>query len=201
MEVILIDTQVAGVNMITVVEEIIEEIIGRMAEEEGIMMTGGETVVVVGGIIITIVVVMDVGGMIIGTVVGEGVDGVMIEGIMGEGGEVDIIMSVIMLVIAAVDVLEVEAFLDPPLEVEATLPLMGRIHREVTHREVEVEAILEVSLAHHPGIHAQKRPIKSANEATLREMRRRSTVGHILILNQNLKVMLKMLSRRISVPF
>ena len=107
-----------------------------------------------------------------------------------------------MFVIAAVDVPEVEAFLDLLQEVEATPPLMGRIHREVTHREVEVEAILEVSLAHHPGIHAQKRPIKSANEATLREMRRRSTVGHIPILNPNPKMMLKMmLSRKISVPF
>lgn len=102
--------------------------------------------------------------------------------------------------IAAVDARGVGASLDPPLEVEATPHLMDLDHRAVTHLGVTVEAILEVSLARFLWIHAQRHQIKSANEATLREMKRRSTVGPIQT-HQNLKVMLKMHSQKINAPY
>ena len=98
----------------------------------------------------------------------------------------------------------VGASLDPPLEVEvgATHNLLDLDHQAATHLGVIVEAIPEVSPARPLGIHTTRRhKIKNANEATLltlREMKRRSTVGPIQT-HQSRKVM-RMPSQKISAP-
>lgn len=116
---------------------------------------------------------------------------------MVEGGGINISL-ISPPVIAAVDVRGVGVSLGPPLEVEveATLHLMDLDHRAATHLGVIVEAILEVSLALPRGIRITRRRkmIKNASEATLWEMKRRSTVG----LLHNPRVMLRMLSQKIS---
>mmetsp|Transcript_4659 Transcript_4659/g.7202 ORF Transcript_4659/g.7202 Transcript_4659/m.7202 type:complete len:251 (-) Transcript_4659:1369-2121(-) len=192
---ILMDMEGMKMTAVVVVGGIIEEIDHIMAEEEGIIMTGGETIVV--GETIMIVAVMDVEGTIIGTDAEEEEEaGEMKVGTTVEGG--DIHMSVKSPpVIAAVDVRGVGASPDPPLavEVEATPHLMDLDHQAVTRLGVIVEAIPGVSLVRPQWIHTTRRhKIKNANEATQQGMKRRNTVDPL----QNPKLMLRMLSQKIS---
>jgi hypothetical protein len=203
--IILMDIEDTKTTTAVVVAGIIEEIDHIMAEG-GIMMIEGEMTVVVGEIIMIVVVVMGVGGISIGTAVeGEEEAGVMTGGTMVEEGGINRMSVNPPPMIAAVDVRGVGASLDPPLEVEVgAIPhrMMDLDHQAATHLGVIVEAILEVSPARPLGIHTTRRhKIKNASEATLltlREMKRRSTVGPIQT-HQSRKVML-MPSQKISAP-
>mmetsp|Transcript_31823 Transcript_31823/g.47969 ORF Transcript_31823/g.47969 Transcript_31823/m.47969 type:complete len:257 (-) Transcript_31823:1387-2157(-) len=201
--IILMDIEDTKTTTAVAVAGIIEEIDHIMAEGD-IMMIEGE-MTVVGEIIMIVVVVMGVGGTIIGTVAEGEEAGVMTGGTMVEEGGINRMSVNPPPMIAAVDVRGVGASLDPPLEVEVGATphrMMDLDHQAATHLGVIVEAILEVSPARPLGIHTIRRhKIKNANEATLltlREMKRRSTVGPIQT-HQSRKVML-MPSQKISAP-
>jgi len=202
LRIILMDIEDTKTTTAVAVAGILEEIDHIMAEGD-IMMIEGEMTVVVGEIIM-IVVVMGVEGTIIGTVVEGEEAGVMTGGTMVEEGGINRMSVNPPPMIAAVDVRGVGASLDPPLEVEvgATHHLLDLDHQAATHLGVIVEAIPEVSPARPLGIHTTRRhKIKNANEATLltlREMKRRSTVGPIQT-HQSRKVM-RMPSQKISAP-
>jgi len=203
LRIILMDIEDTKTTTAVAVAGIIEEIDHIMAEGD-IMMIEGEMTVVVGDIIMIVVVVMGVGGTIIGTAAEGEEAGVMTGGTMVEEGGINRMSVNPPPMIAAVDVRGVGASLDPPLEVEvgATHHLLDLDHQAATHLGVIVEAIPEVSPARPLGIHTTRRhKIKNANEATLltlREMKRRSTVGPIQT-HQSRKVMLTP-SQKISAP-